>query len=38
MLSFNPKRRRAVLLHLGYSIIALGAMLLFIDWHEGMPL
>ena len=38
MLSFNPKRHRAVLMHLSYSIIALGVMLLFVDWLEGMPL
>lgn len=38
MLSFNPKRHRAVLIHLGYSIITLGVILLFVDWLEGMPL
>jgi hypothetical protein len=38
MLSFDPKRHRAVLIHLGYSVIALGVILLFVDWLEGMPL
>ena len=38
MLSFNPKRYRAVLMHLSCSIVALGAILLLVDWLEGMPL
>ncbi len=38
MLSFEPRRHRAVLIHLSCSVIALGAMLLFVDWLEGMPL
>lgn len=37
MLSFDPKRHRAVLIHLSYSVVALGVMLLFVDWLEGMP-
>ena len=38
MLSFDLKRHRAALIHLSYSVIALGAILLFVDWFEGMPL
>ncbi|MCI0691761.1 hypothetical protein L0337_07090 [candidate division KSB1 bacterium] len=38
MLSFDPKRHRAVLIHLSYSVIALGVILLFVDWLERMPL
>src|SRR5262245_20503990 len=37
-LSFDLKRYRAVSMHLGYSVITLGAILLYVDWLEGMPL
>jgi hypothetical protein len=37
-LSFDPKRYRAILIHLGYSVITLGAILLLVDWLEGTPL
>ncbi len=38
MLSFDPKRHRAVLIYLSYSVITLGVILLYVDWLEGLPL
>ena len=37
VVSFDPRRHRPVLVYLGAALTLLGAVLLAVDWLEGMP-
>jgi hypothetical protein len=38
VVSFDPRRYRTVLIYLGTAVTLFGAVLLVVDWVEGLPL